>query len=247
MLLDGKNAVITGCLRGIGKATLENFALNGANVWACCQAPDPDFEQFSASLAKRTGRTITPVYFDLSDNEQIKSGMKTILGEKRNVDILVNVAGMTYNALFHMSTMDKIKEVFDIDFFSQLLVTQYITKAMVKQKSGSVINVSSVTGLDGNPGQTAYGSAKAALIGATKTLAIELAEHHIRVNAIAPGVIATDMTAALASEKFNALVAKTKLGRAGSVDEVANVLLFLASDLSSYVTGQVVRVDGGMG
>jgi 3-oxoacyl-[acyl-carrier protein] reductase len=145
-----------------------------------------------------------------------------------------------------MTSMEAMRQVFEIDFFSQMLVTQYLTKLMVRQKAGSVINVSSVTGMDGNPGQVAYGAAKAALIGATKTLAAELAEYNVRVNAVAPGVIKTDMTAALAANKMEVLVGKTKLGRPGLPEEVAKVMLFLASDLSSYVTGQVVRIDGGM-
>lgn len=247
MLLKGKNAVITGCLRGIGRTTMDVFAQNGANIWACCQAPDEEFENHIIDLQKENGVIITPVYFDLSDSEQIKAGMKTIMSAKQKVDVLVNIAGMTYNALFHMTTIEKMKYVFEIDFFSQILITQYITKIMLKQKSGSVINISSIAGIDGNPGQVAYSAAKAALIGATKTLSEELAEHNIRVNAIAPGVIKTDMTAELNQDKFDQLVAKSNLNRAGTPEEVAQTLLFLASDMSSYMTGQIIRVDGGIG
>jgi 3-oxoacyl-[acyl-carrier protein] reductase len=246
MILEGKNAVITGCLKGIGRSTMEVFARNGANVWACCQAQNDEFESHVRKLAEETGRAIIPVYFDLVDSEQIKAGVKTIMSAKRTVDILVNVAGMTHNALFHMTTMEAMRQVFEIDFFSQMLLTQYITKLMVRQKAGSVINVASIAGIDGNHGQVAYSAAKAALIGATKTLALELAEHKVRVNAVAPGVIATGMTAELPRDKFDNLLAKTKLGRSGLPEEVASVMLFLASEMSSYVTGQVVRIDGGM-
>ena len=197
-------------------------------------------------MEKEYNITITPVYFDLADSEQIKAGMKTIISAKQKVDILVNIAGITYNALFHMTSMEKMKNVFEIDFFAQLLISQYITKLMVRQKSGSVVFVSSTSGIDGNSGQLAYSSAKAALIGATKTLAEELADHNIRVNAIAPGVIKTDMTAELTEDNFDRLVEKSKLGRAGTPEETAETLLFLASDISSYITGQVIRVDGGM-
>jgi 3-oxoacyl-[acyl-carrier protein] reductase len=246
MLLEGKNAVITGCLRGIGKAALEAYARNGANVWACCQVQDDEFEAYAKSLAEETKVWITPVYFDLSDTEQIKASMKEIIKCKQKVDVLVNVAGMTYNALFQMMTMDKMKEVFEIDFFSQMIISQYIAKVMIRQKSGSIINIASIAGLDGNYGQLAYSAAKAALIGATKTLSLELAEHNIRVNAIAPGVIRTEMTAALPKDKFDVLVSKSKLGRPGETKEVSDVLVFLGSELSSYMTGQVIRVDGGM-
>lgn len=246
MLLAGKHAVITGCLRGIGKTTMEVFAQNGANIWACCEAENTEFENYISDLSKKHNVSITPVYFDLADPEAIKSAMKKIISAKTNIDILVNIAGMTHNALFHMTSIDKMKQVFEIDFFSQMLVTQYITKVMVKQKSGSVINISSVTGMDGNRGQVAYGAAKAAFIGATKTLAIELGEHGIRVNAIAPGVVQTDMTSTLPDDEYQRLVARVSMKRGGLPQEVANVLLYLASDLSSYVTGQVMRVDGGM-
>ncbi|MGA2531678.1 MAG: SDR family NAD(P)-dependent oxidoreductase [Candidatus Aminicenantales bacterium] len=247
MLLNGKNAVITGCLKGIGRATMDVFAQNGANIWACCQMPTAEFEGHVKELAEANGVSITPVYFDLSDYEQIKAGMKQIVAAKQPVDVLVNIAGIAYNALFHMTTMDKMKEVFEIDFFSQMLITQQMTRLMVRQKSGSVINIVSVAGVDGNPGQVAYSAAKAALIGATKTLAGELGGCGIRVNAVAPGVIQTDMTASLPKDKFDELLSSSKLRRAGLPEEVARALLFLASDQSAYVTGQVIRVDGGMG
>ena len=247
MLLSGKNVVITGCLKGIGRATMGLFAENGANLWACCQMPTVEFENHVKDLAAANGVWITPIYFDLSEEDQVKSGVRQIIDAKQTVDVLVNVAGVTHNALFHMTTMKKIKEVFEIDFFSQILITQFITRLMVRQKFGSIINVASFVGLDGNRGQIAYASAKAALIGATKTMAAELGEFGIRVNAVAPGVIMTDMTADLPKEKFLELLRGSKLPRAGEPIEVARLLLFLASDLSSYITGQIIRVDGGIG
>lgn len=246
MLLKGKSAVITGCLKGIGRTTMDVFAENGADIWACCEARNEEFEAHISNLANNYNVSITPVYFDLLDPEEIKAAMKTIINSKKRIDILVNIAGMTHNALFSMTTMDKMKQVFEIDFFSQMLVTQYITKVMMKQNAGSVINISSVTAIDGNRGQVAYSAAKAAFIGATKTLAIELADNGIRVNAIAPGVIQTDMTNNLAQEDYQKLISKVNMKRGGLPEEVAKVLMFLASDLSSYVTGQVIRVDGGM-
>src|SRR3989339_945803 len=193
MLLKEKNAVITGCLKGIGKAAVELFAKNGANIWACCQFQDPEFDQYIEELQKKYSVSIKPIFFDLTDSEQIKQGVKIIISAKKPVDVLVNVAGMTQDALFHMISMDQIKRVFEVNFFSQMLLTQYITKLMLRQKSGSVINIASITGMDGNAGQLSYGASKAALIGATKTLSAELASSGIRVNAIAPGVIQTEM------------------------------------------------------
>jgi 3-oxoacyl-[acyl-carrier protein] reductase len=247
MLLKGKAAVITGCLKGIGRATLDVFAKNGANIWACCQMPTAEFDSHVRELAEANGVSITPVYFDLSDYDQIKTGMKQIVAARQPIDVLVNIAGITHNALFHMTTMETIKEVFEIDFFSQIYITQLITRIMVRQKFGSVINVASFVGLDGNRGQIAYSSAKAAWIGATKTMAAEFGEFGIRVNAVAPGVIQTDMTATLPKSRFDELLRSSKLARAGMPMEVAQLLLFLASDLSSYMTGQVIRIDGGIG
>jgi len=247
MLLNGKNAVVTGCLKGIGRSTLEIFAQNGANVWACCQYESPDFTQYIQELATANNVWITPLYFDLLDPEQIKTAAHNIRETKQPVDVLVNIAGMTHDALFHMTTMDQMKKVFEVNFFSQMLLTQHITKNMVRQKSGSVIFISSISAIDGNPGQLSYTASKAAIIGATKTLSSELAGYGIRVNAVAPGVINTDMTANLPAGVMERLMAKSDLKHMGLPNEVAEVILFLASDMSSYITGQIIRVDGGIG
>ncbi len=245
-ILEGKNIIVTGCLRGIGRKTLEVFAQHGANVWACAQYPDKEFELSCILLAQEHHVLVNPVYFDFLDNEAIKKAMKSILSEKKKIDGLVNVAGLTYNALLQMTSMEKMRQCFEVDYFSQILITQYVAKMMIRQKSGSIVSVSSVAGIDGNPGQVAYSGCKAALIGSTKTLAQELGEYGIRVNAVAPGVIATDMTADLEPKAMGRLLAKTSLKRMGTPEEVANVLMFLVSDLASLITGEVVRIDGGM-
>lgn len=246
MLLSEKNAVVTGCLRGIGKKTLETFAEQGANVWACAQHADEEFEKFCVDLAQRTGTWIKPVYFDFTDTDAIKAGLKAIISDKQPVDVLVNVAGFTKDAIFHMTSMEQLKLIFEVNYFSQILISQYITKLMVKQKRGSVINIASISGLDGSYGQLAYSSSKAALIGATRTLSRELAQHGIRVNAIAPGVIDTDMNAVVPENVIAGHLKGMSIQRMGSSSEVANAILFLASDLSGYMTGQIIRVDGGM-
>ncbi|MED1873012.1 SDR family NAD(P)-dependent oxidoreductase [Brevibacillus borstelensis] len=246
MLLQGKTAVITGCSRGIGKSILETFAQNGANIWACSRKPSEPFEQMIASLSKNYNVTITPLYFDLRSQEQVKEAMKTIFASKQCIDVLVNNAGMTSpNALFVMSSIDSMRELFETNFFSQMLITQYIARIMIKNKTGSIVNIASIAGMDGNPGQLEYVSSKAALIGATKKLADELAEHSIRVNGLAPGIVETDMIDRMSEEVLQIHLQKTKMKRLGQPSEIANAALFLASDLSSFITGQILRVDGG--
>ncbi|WP_233986578.1 SDR family NAD(P)-dependent oxidoreductase [Pectobacterium versatile] len=246
MLLTGKNAVITGCLQGIGKATLEAFAREGANIFACCQAEDPIFIQDITELSEKYFVDIVPVYFDLLDDEAIKQGAVLIQKSKKPIDILVNVAGVTQDAFFPMITQEQMKKTFAINFFSQMYFTQFITKLMLRNKKGSIVNISSISALEGNPGQLAYGASKAAMIAATKTLSAELAAQGIRVNAVAPGVIDTAMTSGLPQSVMDRQLARCSLERLGSAQEVANVILYLASDAASYVTGQVLRIDGGM-
>jgi 3-oxoacyl-[acyl-carrier protein] reductase len=246
MLLTGKNAVITGCLKGIGRSTLETIAINGSNVWACALAPDEEFEIFCQDLANENNVWIKPVYFDLSDHEQIKTALKQIASDKQPINILVNIAGMTKDALFHMIPMDQMKLIFEVNFFAQMYITQFITKLMVRQKVGSVVNISSISALDGSYGQLSYSASKAAIIGATKTLSIELADKGVRVNALAPGVIDTDMVKAVPEDIIMKRINQISLKRLGHVDEVSKAVLFLASDLSDYISGQVIRIDGGI-
>lgn len=247
MLLDGKNAIVTGCARGIGKAIFTAFVQNGANVWACCRARTEEFEAFARELAAAHGIRVTPLYFDLTDAAGMKDAVKAILAEKVPVDILVNNAGVTFNALFQMTSLEKMREVFEVNFFAPFLFSQYIARLMTRQKSGSIVNISSTAALDANPGRAAYGPSKAALWSLTRVMAHELAEHNIRVNAIAPGITDTDMVEASMSEaRIQAAVQSTRLKRIGQPEEIADAALFLASDLASYVTGEVLRVDGGL-
>jgi len=223
------------------------FAENGANVWACCRTSTPEFEESAAELAKANGVAITPLFFDITDGRKMKEAVKTIQAARTSVDVLVNNAGITYNALYQMTSMDKMREVFEVNLFAQVALTQYIVKLMVRQKSGSIINISSSAALDANPGRSAYGASKAAVACMTRVMAHELAEQNIRVNAIAPGITDTDMAAeSMTGAAIDEAVQQTRLKRLGRPSEIADAAVFLASDLASYVTGEVLRVDGGL-
>lgn len=247
MLLQNKTAVVTGCKRGIGKAIIETFAKNGANIWACTRKPDNDFSKYLKNLQDENKVLIKEAYFDLSNINEIKESAQKIISDDNSINILVNNAGVIHTSLFQMTPIEKIKEVFDINYFSTLLFTQYILKKMAKQKEGSVVNISSSSAIEANEGRIAYASSKAALITATKVIAKELGRLNIRVNAIAPGLTDTDMMReSTPKDVLEETLKRIPMNRVGSPDEIANTVLFLSSDLSKYITGQVLSVDGGM-
>ena len=245
-MLEGKNAIVTGCARGIGAKILETFAANGANVWACARTRTEEFENNALELSRKYNVRIIPVYFELTDKDQMKAAVKQIMSEKMPVHILVNNAGTAYNALFQMSTIDQIHDTLEVNFIAPYLFTQYIVKLMLKNNTGSIVNIASIAGLDGTSGRSVYGASKAALISATNVLANELGDKGIRANSIAPGITKTDQLSTMGEDVINETVAGTDMKRLGRTDDIANTALFLASDLSSYITGQVFRVDGGM-
>lgn len=247
-MLKGKTAIITGCSRGIGEATLNVFAQNGANVFAHARKKTDEFEHKCKRLEQTYGIMIKPVYFDATDSLKMKQVVKEIQGETRGkIDILVNNMGTVNSVkLFQMTKMEEIREEFDVNFFAQIEFTQYISRLMVRNKTGSIINISSCAGLDGNTGMLQYVSSKAALIGATKRLAIELGNYNIRVNSIAPGLTETDMGNQMNEELEQQLLSHLIIKRKAKREEIANAVVFLASDMASYITGQIIRVDGGM-
>jgi len=243
MLLKGKTAVVTGCNKGIGKKILEVFSANGATVFACVRNIDEEFKSFINELKKKFNNQIIPIQFDLNDEKKIKEAANSILASNKSIDILVNNAAIIHTALFQMTSMKKLKELFETDFFSQTLFTQYILKSMIRKKAGSILYISSSSALDGNEGRSAYSSAKSALITQSKVLSRELGVHNIRVNAIAPGLTNTDMMKKNTPEEIlNEVISRISLKRIANPEEIANVALLLSSDLSSYITGQVIRV-----
>ncbi len=245
-LLEGKNAIVTGCSRGIGKMIVEILAQNGANIWACARTETEEFVKMLLSLSSEYKVEIKPIYFDMTDLGNMKIAVRTIINDKKDVDILVNNAGITYNALFQMSTLGKINEVLNLNFISPFIFTQYIVKLMIRKKNGTIVNISSSAAIDGTSGRSVYGASKAALLIATKALAAELGDQGIRANVIAPGITRTDMLSSMTEDVINQTIMNTDMKKEGRPIDIANAVLFLASDLSSYVTGQVIRVDGGM-
>lgn len=242
-MLDKKNIIITGCQQGIGLQTMKKAVEHGATVFACCYEKTDEFLTFYNENEER----VIPIYFDLADNDAIKNAVKEIRSHKQKISGLANIAGITNDNLFHMVTMNQLEETFKVNVFSQIVFSQYITKLMLQNDEPcSVVNVSSISGLDGNEGQTVYSATKSAWIGITKTMSKELAVKGIRVNAVAPGVISSPMTDILTNDTISAKINRTALNRIGNSIEVADTICFLLSDNSSYITGQILRVDGGI-
>ena len=247
MLLKSKTAVVTGCNKGIGKKILEVFSANGATVFACVRNIDEKFEFFLNELKQEFNNQIIPIQFDLNDEKKIKEAANSILTSNKSIDILVNNAATIHTSIFQMTSVKKLKELFEVNFFSQTIFTQYILKSMIKNKRGSIVYISSSSALDGNEGRSAYSSAKAAMIAQAKVLSRELGVHNIRVNSIAPGLTNTDMMKENHREEIvSEMVSRISLRRIANPEEIANVVLLLSSDLTSYITGQVIRADGGM-
>ena len=247
MLLKKKTAVITGCNRGIGKKILEVFSENGATVFACVRKNDDKFKKFTNDLKKKNNTNIIPVELDLNSDESVEKSAQIILNSTQTIDILVNNAGIIQNSLFQMTTIDSLKKIFQINYFSLTRFTQYILKSIIKNKGGSIVYIASTSAQDNTIGRNAYSSTKAAIISQAHTLSREVGRFNIRVNSVSPGLTETEMMKKNTPEKtLNDVLANLSLKRIAAPEEIAKVVLFLSSVLSCYVTGQYIRVDGGM-
>lgn len=244
--LEGKNAVTTGCNRGIGKAILERFTSEGANVIACVRNPSDSTKEEMRQVAERNNIQLTIVRMDLSDPESIKSGLKEITSMRLPIHILVNNAGVADFSGLARTKLDSLHHIFQVNYFSAVQITQSLILPMMKAKGAAIINLASVAGIDGPVGNTSYGASKASLILASKCWSKELATMNIRVNCMAPGFVDTDMNAEISESISEETLKSLPLRRLSKPEEVASVAAFLASDDASYITGQTIRIDGGM-
>jgi len=245
-MLKGRNAIITGARSGIGLATVRLFASSGADIWAIVHRIDAAFSDEIFVLSEKYGVTITPIYMDLASSESIKEGVKEIVKEKKQIDILVNAAGtVSPNRLFTMTPMAEIRKVMEVNFFGLIELSQWVAKYMMRSKSGTIINIASVSAWGEDTSQLEYAASKAAVVCATKKMARELGSYGIRVNAVAPGLTETKMLDGLNKDSIEQMKRGMALHRLGLPEEIAQVCLFLASDNSSFITGETIKVDGG--
>ena len=244
-LLKDKNVIITGASRGIGKGILELFVKNGANVAFSYIGDSDQAKSIEADFSNHKQKVVSYMS-DASNFEQSQKLIDDVLNDFGSIDVLVNNAGITIDNLLMRMSEEDFQRVIDVNLKSVFNTTKAILRTMLKQRTGSIINMSSVVGVKGNAGQSNYSASKAGMIGFTKSMALELGSRNIRCNCIAPGFIETEMTEKLSDDVVQTWRDSIPLKRGGSTNDVANAALFLASDLSSYVTGQVINVCGGM-
>lgn len=245
MLLEGKKAIVTGGARGIGLEIVLAFLREGATVYFLDLKPSEFLDQMQSAASEGGGQ----VFFkqaNVAVEEEITPAVEGIIKEAGALDILVNNAGITDNDLIFRMTLERWNRVMSINLASAFLIGKVVARHMSKQRAGSIINMASVVGIGGNAGQASYSASKAGLIGLTRSLAKEVGSRGVRVNAVAPGYIDTEMTRELPEAAREAFLTQIALHRPGSAQEVAKVVTFLASDLASYVSGEVIRVDGCM-
>jgi 3-oxoacyl-[acyl-carrier protein] reductase len=241
-VLKNKKALITGASRGIGRAIAEKFLLNGAEVWGL-SSKEP--EDLAARKEAAEGK-LHWICADLSALDGVEAVIESALRESGGFDAVVNNAGITKDGLAFRMSVEDFRKVLDVNLVAAFIIARTAGRDMIRKRQGSIINMSSVVGLHGNGGQANYAASKAGLIGFTKSFARETASRGVRVNAIAPGFIDTDMTGVLPSEIKEKMLEQIPLKRIGSAADIAEASLFLASDASAYITGQVLSVDGGM-
>ncbi|MEC3847955.1 3-oxoacyl-[acyl-carrier-protein] reductase [Bacillus velezensis] len=244
-MLNEKTAVVTGASRGIGRAIALDLAKNGCNVVVNYSGNEAKANEVVDEI-KSLGKNAIAVKADVSNSEEVQNMMKEAVAAFSSIDILVNNAGITKDNLLMRMKENEWDDVININLKGVFNCTKAVTRQMMKQRSGRIINVSSIVGVSGNPGQANYVAAKAGVIGLTKSSAKELASRNITVNAIAPGFISTDMTDKLSKEVQDEMLKQIPLARFGNPSDISSVVTFLASEGSRYMTGQTLHIDGGM-
>lgn len=242
-LLQDKICLITGCSRGIGAATMLKFIHEGATVYANIRDRAP-FDEMLDNIGDIDKTKIRPMVFDITDAQASKDAIMQIKKESGRLDVLVNNAGIMKDAVLGMIDNKLMTEVFNVNVFSVINLIQLASKLMIRQKSGSIINLSSIVGSNGSAGQIVYSASKGAVLALTKSAAKELSVHNIRVNCVAPGMIDTDLFRQIGESRIPNTVEKISLKRLGKADEVGDLIAFLASDAASYITGQSIGIDG---
>ena len=224
---------------------VEAFAANGNNVWACARKQTPDFDSFLSEVSQKNGVWVKPIYFEMTDEDSLSRGLNNIFADKQPIDVLINNAGISTVGLLSQSKVDDIRNLFEVNYFSVLRIIQMVSKKMMLKRKGVIINMASLAGIEPQPGKIAYGSSKAAIILMTECLAKEFGPIGIRVNAIAPGPVETEMIHQYNDEMLKQLASESALRRLGKPEEIAQTALFLASDQASYINGEIIKVDGG--
>ncbi len=244
-MLEGKKALVSGASRGIGRAIALRLAQAGADV-AVLYASSAQAAEDTCQAIRAMGRKAVPIACNVADGESAANAVKQAIAELGGLDILINNAGITRDVLLPMMKAEDFTQVVDTNLTGAWHMIRHACRQFIKQRSGRIINISSVVGLRGNPGQANYAAAKAGLIGLTKSVARELAARSITCNAVAPGFIATDMTSKMPQEHLVAALSQVPLNRIGTPEDVAGLVAFLSSDEAGYITGCVIPVDGGM-
>ena len=243
-MLTGKTAFITGSNRGIGKAILKKFLENGANIICAVRKINPEFKNYIELNTQKLKNKIKILEFDLEDEKKMSEAVLSLYKDKITLDILVNNAGIAGGSLVEMTSMKDLKKIFEINFFSQIKLTQLLLRLLKKSKKASIINIGSISGINGDRGTITYGSSKAALMFATKVMANELSIYNIRVNSVAPSATDTDMLTQMEKSAKEKLLRDSFLEKPSSPEEIANTVLFLASEKSDHLNGQIIKIDG---
>lgn len=242
-LLENKVCLVTGAAKGIGKAIAEKLAADGALVYAndLCVG---EMEYWAKCATEKYNTPVIPLYFDICDFDAVKQAIIRIKKEQGRIDVLANNAGVVTYEILNLIDFDKLRKMFDVNVVAVVHLMQLVSKLMIRQRSGSIINMASIVGVKGAKGQLAYSATKGAVISLTKSAAKELAEYNIRVNAVAPGMVATDRFLAEIKDRFEDKLENVGIGRYATPEEVADAFTFFASDRSKYVTGQILGVEG---